>query len=138
MYTLLEDVEKQERRTLPLWLSPTQARLIPIRTDDVALMAYANEVATTLTDKKIRVDIDDRAETLSWRIRRGRDEWVPYLCVLGEREREERVISVKDWRKDVQTTMTSQEFVELVRTETMDRQYLPLHDRYLTKRVSFR
>ncbi len=97
VYALLEKAYKTQQKgelpMLPLWLSPTQVRLIPISdvfTDKV------EEIAKKMVAKCVRVDIDDRSATLQKRIREAEMEWVPYVIVVGQRELESGVLSVRD------------------------------------------
>ena len=78
---------------LPLWLSPTQVRLIPISD---AFAEKVSEIAENIALQRIRVDIDDRASTLQKKIRDAEMEWVPYIIVVGQRELESGVLSVRD------------------------------------------
>jgi len=77
----------------PLWLSPTQVRLIPISDD---FTEKVGEIAEKIAAHCIRVDIDDRAATLQKRIREAEMEWVPYVIVVGQRELESGVLAVRD------------------------------------------
>ncbi len=77
---------------LPLWLSPTQVLLIPIK-ESVA--PYAQQVREELEKNQIRVDIDMRNETLDKRIRNAELNKVPYCLILGEREAKQNQVSVR-------------------------------------------
>jgi threonyl-tRNA synthetase len=78
---------------LPLWLSPTQVRLIPISDSFTEKVA---EIANKIAAHCIRVDIDDRTSTLQKKIRDAEMEWVPYIIVVGQRELESGVLAVRD------------------------------------------
>ena len=84
IYGLLEKQYMQAQAgkvpMLPVWLSPTQVRVIPVTERH---MEAAGEVAQMLG---CRVDIDDRAETVSKKIRDAGMEWIPYVVVLGDEE----------------------------------------------------
>ncbi|MFQ6071290.1 MAG: threonine--tRNA ligase, partial [Methanosarcinales archaeon] len=92
MYALLEKAylkaQKKEIAKLPTWLSPTQVRIIPVAERHIE---FAKEVAMQLT---CRVDIDDREETVSKKIRDAGREWIPYVVVLGDKEMESGTLSV--------------------------------------------
>ncbi len=83
---LLENEAKKIRNgirpMLPFWLSPTQVRLIPVKKE------YVNECISLSEKINARVDIDDRDESVSKKIREAEKEWVPIIIVYGERERE--------------------------------------------------
>ena len=68
---------------LPLWLSPTQIRLVPIKPE---FTEFTLRVAADLTESQIRADVDDRNESLDKRIREAELSWVPYIIVIGQRE----------------------------------------------------
>ncbi|HKM75084.1 MAG TPA: threonine--tRNA ligase [Candidatus Bathyarchaeia archaeon] len=77
-------VEKSGRKpALPLWLSPTQIRLIPIKPD---FTNFALNVAVELSKSQVRADVDDRNESLDKRIREAELNWIPYIMVIGQRE----------------------------------------------------
>ncbi len=77
---------------LPPWLAPEQARVLPI-TD--AVVGYAESVAQELRQRGLRVDVDRRSEKLGYKIRDGETMKVPYLLVVGQREADERTVSLR-------------------------------------------
>lgn len=93
MYALLEKahIDKEEGflPMLPLWLSPTQLRMIPVAERH---LEYVEELLPVLTG--IRVDVDDREETVSKKIRDAGREWIPYVAVVGDKEVEGKTLSV--------------------------------------------
>ena len=93
MYALLEkaymDKEKGTLPMLPLWLSPTQLRLIPVAERH---HEYIRAILPALDG--IRVDVDDREETVSKKIRDAGREWIPYVGVIGDREVERGTVNV--------------------------------------------
>jgi threonyl-tRNA synthetase len=97
VYALLEKAYKEQQTgklpMLPLWLSPTQVRLIPISDN---FTEEAAKIANKIAAHCIRVDIDDRTSTLQKRIRDAEMEWVPYIIVVGQRELESEVLAVRD------------------------------------------
>ncbi|MGB9915137.1 MAG: threonine--tRNA ligase [Candidatus Bathyarchaeales archaeon] len=97
IYALLEKAYREQQSgklpMLPLWLSPTQVRLIPISD---SFTEKVEEIARKIAEHNIRVDIDDRAFTLQKKIREAEMEWVPYIIVVGQRELESGVLAVRD------------------------------------------
>ncbi len=78
---------------LPTWVSPIQVRVIPISKEH---LTFANDIASKLEDRMIRVDIDDRFdETLSKRVRDAETFWVPFIVVVGDREVKTGKLSVR-------------------------------------------
>ncbi len=76
----------------PIWLAPVQARVLPIADRHAE---YAHEVAAHLRGKDLRVDVDDRSESVGKRIRDGELDKMPYLLIVGDREVEQREVSVR-------------------------------------------
>ncbi|MDG7001853.1 MAG: hypothetical protein JRN15_22375, partial [Nitrososphaerota archaeon] len=68
---------------LPAWLSPTHVRLIPV---SQKYLDDCSQFSGKLEQQGIRVDIDDREESVGKRIREAEKEWVPYIIVMGEKE----------------------------------------------------
>ncbi len=93
IYALLEkaylDKEAGIMPLLPLWLSPTQLRFIPVAERH---LDHINEILPVLNG--IRVDVDDRDETVSKKIRDAGREWIPYVAVVGDKEVERDTLSV--------------------------------------------
>ena len=92
IYGLLEKAAMKAEKgfvpMLPVWLSPTQVRIIPIAERHIE---YAKKVSEQLT---CRVDIDDREDTVNKKIREAGREWVPYVVVIGDREIENGTVNV--------------------------------------------
>jgi threonyl-tRNA synthetase len=76
----------------PVWLSPVQVVVLPISDDQAE---YAHEVARELREAGVRVEVNDRNETLNYRIREGETEKVPYMAVVGGREAEAQTVAVR-------------------------------------------
>ncbi len=81
---------------LPLWMAPTQVKLLPISEKH---HAYAEKIARQLKHRGIRVDIDMRAEKIGYKIREARLERLPYLAIVGQEEEEKQGISVRSREK---------------------------------------
>lgn len=77
---------------LPLWLMPTQVRVLPI-TDRVH--GYAEEVVKKLDERGIRVEGDYRSEKLGYKIREAQKEKIPYMLVVGDKEAQEGLVAVR-------------------------------------------
>ncbi|MDD5560854.1 MAG: threonine--tRNA ligase [Candidatus Omnitrophica bacterium] len=97
---------------LPLWLSPVQVLLIPVKESAVV---YAQKVKEELEANLIRVDIDARNETLDKRIRSAELDKIPYCLILGEREAKQGQVSVrKKGRGDMGAILLDKFIGELV------------------------
>jgi len=99
LYAMLEKAYMDQKRgkppMLPLWLSPTQVRVIPVAD---RFFQEAERIAKEISMHNIRVDWDDRPMTMQKKIREAEMEWIPYIIVVGQRELESGVLSVRDRR----------------------------------------
>ena len=77
---------------LPLWLSPVQAAILPINDD---LITYANEVKFALEKADLRVEVDDRAESLNKKVREAQLNQIPLILTVGRKEKESGALSVR-------------------------------------------
>jgi len=76
----------------PVWLSPIQVKILPISENQ---NKFAEEVLEKLRAEKIRVETDDRNESLGKKIRDAKTEKIPYLFVIGDREMEENKVTIE-------------------------------------------
>lgn len=76
----------------PLWLSPTQVKILPISDEQ---LEYAKTIEKELLKNKIRVKVDSRSEKIGYKIRESELERVPYMLILGKKEVEEKVLSIR-------------------------------------------
>lgn len=95
IYALLEKeafkINKGEKPMLPIWLSPTQIRFIPVGDEFVKdCKKYTEELNDISNYLYIRADIDDREESVSKKIREAEKEWIPIIIVIGEKEKEKK------------------------------------------------
>jgi threonyl-tRNA synthetase len=81
---------------LPLWLAPVQAIVLPIADRH---NGYAAEVAAELREAGVRVELDERSESVGRKIREAELRKVPYMLVVGDREQEQRAVSVRAHRE---------------------------------------
>ena len=98
----------------PLWFAPVQARILNI-TDDQA--DYCLELHTTLRKSGIRVEKDLRNEKLNYKIREAQFAKIPYMLIIGDKEKENRTITVRLRDGKNLPAMTIQEFVDKIQSE---------------------
>ena len=119
IYALLEKFAKQvkdgKRPQFPLWLAPTQVRLISLKDD---FLEFATELARKLTEQNIRVDIDDRNDTIGKRIRDAEKEWISYVLVIGEKEVSSPTLSVRDRTTGDIRQLSIEDFVKEIKDAT--------------------
>ncbi len=102
----------------PTWLAPVQVVLIPISDRHVD---YAKDVRKELLSAGIRVEIDDRRETLGYRIRDNQMKKVPYMLILGDREAQNRKISVRTRENREFKGMEIEKFVQKISEEILSK-----------------
>lgn len=92
---------------LPTWLAPVQVKLLPIsdKYND-----YADEVIRSLRNSGVRVEGDFRAEKIGYKIREARLERAPYIIVVGEKEANEKSVSVRSRKNGDEGSMNFEEF----------------------------
>jgi len=92
IYALLEKeaikMNKGQKPMLPLWLSPTQIRFIPVGDEFIKDCTECIKELNKHEYYKIRADIDDREESVSRKIRDAEKEWIPIIIVVGDKEKE--------------------------------------------------
>jgi len=139
VYALLEKAYKEQQSgkspMLPLWLSPTQVRLIPI---SGKYIEKVEELAEEIASHCIRVDIDERAFTLQKRVREAETEWVPYIIVVGQREIESGTLPVRDRETGEIRKMNLEELIKKIGTKIEGKPFKPLPlPQHLSERPQF-
>jgi threonyl-tRNA synthetase len=140
VYALLEKAYKEQQSgkapMLPLWLSPTQVRLIPISD---RFTEKVEEIANSMEAQCVRVDVDDRAMTLQKRVREAETEWVPFVIVIGEREIEAGTLAVRDREtRGPPKNMKLDDLMSSIRSKMEGKPFKPLPlPRNLSRRPQF-
>lgn len=106
---------EETKGNLPLWLAPIQVQVIPVKLEYHD--EYAKEVVAKLRKAHFRVNNDNRDEKLGYRIREAQLKKIPYQLVLGDNERDNGTVTYRKHGEKKQTTVTFEEFVELLNTE---------------------
>jgi len=136
IYALLEkaakDIKEGKKPQFPLWLAPTQVRVIPLKEE-------FNDFAETLTDKisgnNIRVDIDDRNESIGKRIREAEKEWIRYILVIGEKEVNSKNLSIRDRKTGDVKELSFDDFLNEINEQTKGKPFSGLNlPKHLSKR----
>ena len=103
---------------LPTWLSPVQVKVLPI-SDKFA--DYADSVAAKLDEAGVRVETDHRAEKIGFKIREARNERVPYMLVVGEKDVEANAVSVRSRENGEEGQQSIDEFIARITKEIKER-----------------
>jgi len=139
IYALLEKAYKIQQNhkppMLPLWLSPTQVRIIPMSDK---FTKHSEKIAKKLEKEQIRVDIDERALTLQKRVREAEMEWIPYIIVVGQREIESGTLPVRDRKTGEVCKLKLGELINEIKKSTEGKPFKPLPlPKKLSKRPQF-
>jgi threonyl-tRNA synthetase len=140
IYALLEKAYREQMTgkapMLPLWLSPTQVRFIPISDK---YLDKVEDLAQQIASHFIRVDVDDSSSTLQKKIREAEQEWIPYIIVVGEKEIESGTLSVRDReQKGKQENLTTDQLIAKVSEKIAGKPFKPLPlPMHLSKRPQF-
>ena len=130
---MLEGTAKMKVPSFPVWLAPTQVRILPVssRNND-----FSAKVASALNGADIRTDLDDREESVGKKIREAGMDWVPFVVVVGDQEEESGVLTVtirskSDPKKPYKEHFTVDDLIVAVRSETKGMPYRPLYTQRL-------
>ncbi|MNE11732.1 Threonine--tRNA ligase [compost metagenome] len=103
---------------LPLWLVPTQVKILPISDK---FMEYAEQIKKDLQKKDIRVEIDDRQEKIGRKIRDTELDKIPYMLIVGEKEMESQTIGVRKQSVGDLGSQSVEEFATLIQKEVEEK-----------------
>ena len=136
IYALLEkaafDSKEGRKPQLPLWLSPTQVRVIPLKDE---FLDICNSLADKISSHNIRVDIDDRNDSIGKRIREAEKEWIRYILVVGEKEANSKSLSIRDRKTGDVRELSFEDFIKEFEEQTQGKPFSGLNmPKYLTQR----
>lgn len=131
IYAVLEEALKKERPVLPIWLAPSQIRIIPIAEKH---LNYCKNIRLN----NIRVDIDNRNERVGRKMLRARQEWIPYSILVGDKEIESGKFIVNVRETGDQIEMKLEEIEKMIHVKSCGMPYRKLAlNKLLSKRPSF-
>ena len=99
---------EETKGAFPTWLAPLQVKILPISDKH---LEYANKVKEMLEEKNVRVEVDDRAEKIGYKIREAQLQRVPYMLVVGDKEEAENKVGVRDRKQGDLGAIDLNEFV---------------------------
>lgn len=102
----------------PTWLAPVQVKILPISDK---FLEYSNSVKEKLLGSGIRVEVDSRTEKIGYKIREARNERVPYIIVLGEKEQEGEYISLRSRENGDEGNMNLDDFIYRIKMEVANK-----------------
>ncbi len=103
---------------LPTWIAPTQVKVIPVSDN---YLDYAKAVNDILASAGVRTELDTRAEKVGYKIRSAQLEKVPYMVIVGEKEQDERTVSVRSRRDGEKGAMKIEEFIGIIHDEVVNK-----------------
>ena len=119
LYGVLEQASKDMKvgkvPHLPLWMTPVQVRIVPVSENFVD---YCIELGESLEAAGIRYEIDDRQQTLGKRIRSAEKLWVPYILVVGDKEKDSGELAIRRRELKDQVKMTIDELIAEITEKT--------------------
>ena len=128
IYALLEKAARYSKLGrvpfLPLWLTHTQVRLIPVSSTHID---FCEQLFIELTKNQIRADIDDRDESVGKKIRDSETEWIYYSLVIGDNEVKSNQLVLRDRVNKSQHHVSLEEIIKMIESQIVDRPYLPLN-----------
>lgn len=136
IFALLEKTDKDldvgKVPALPLWLSHTQVRIIPVSSKH---LAFSEKILDQLNNNSIRGDIDDRELSVAKKIREAESEWIHFIIVIGDKEVDGKELVVRERLANSQYNTSLVNLMEKIKLEIFDKPYLPLNlPSYLSKR----
>jgi threonyl-tRNA synthetase len=147
IYALLEKeaikINKGQKPMLPIWLSPTQVRFIPVSSDFVKTCEkFVEEFNKKSQCVHVRADIDDREESVSRKIRDAEKEWTPIIVVVGEKESKSKTFTPRFRDKTIGKENQAYKLDELYSLVSKITSEYPQHriplSVYLSKRPKFK
>ena len=106
---------EETKGALPTWLAPNQVNIIPVNME--YHLDYSNEIFNLLEDNDIRVTLDNRDEKLNYKMRESVISKVPYTLILGDKERDNNMISYRLRGSNETISVSKDEFIKLIKTD---------------------
>ena len=105
---------EETKGALPLWLAPTQAKILPISD---AQVEYARKIEKEYKKAGIRIEVDDRNEKIGYKIREAQLQKIPYMLVVGDKEIEANAVAVRSRREGDLGAINADEFLAKMKEE---------------------
>ncbi len=106
---------EEKKGALPTWMSPVQVNILPV--NNAYHLEYADAIYDLLKTKNIRVELDDREEKVSYRMRESVLKKIPYTLILGQKEVDNKTISYRKHGSEETITVSQDEFIKLINNE---------------------
>ena len=106
---------EETKGALPTWLSPVQINIIPVNNE--YHLEYADKLMNSFRELDFRCEIDSRDEKLGYKIRESQTKKIPYTLVLGDKEKDDDLITYRKYGTSELVTESVSEFIELVKND---------------------
>ncbi len=106
---------EETKGVLPLWLSPTQVNIIPVNNE--YHLEYSKKLYNLLKDNNFRVNLDDRGEKLSYKMRESQTKKIPYTLIIGDKEKDSNSVSYREFGSTETINISTLEFIDLLKDE---------------------
>ncbi len=103
----------------PTWLAPVQVKVLPISNK---FNEYSESIKKKLSENGIRVEMDYRDEKIGYKIREARNERIPYIIVVGEKEEKEDTISLRSRKNGDEGTFKLESLIERISNEIRNKE----------------
>lgn len=128
IFALLEKADRNASKgktpTLPLWLSHTQVRIIPVASKHTE---FSEKILDQLNRNNIRADIDDRELSVAKKIREAESEWIHFILVIGDKEVDGNELVVRERISKSQYGITLDNLISKINKEISDKPHMPLN-----------
>ena len=111
---------EETKGAFPTWLAPVQVNIIPVNNN--YHLEYAKEIFNLLKENNIRVELDDRDEKLSYKMREAQTKKIPIILILGDKERDENLVSYRRHGSNKTYSVEKNMFKELLINEIKNKQ----------------
>lgn len=133
MTIFLNNAMNQKVPILPIWLSPIQLRILPVKDTN---LEYCIRLAKELRNNSIRVDVDDRDISLNKKIKDAELFWVPYIAVCGDKECGNNTLSVRI-RSAGNSIMKTSDIIRIIREQNIGKPFRHQPNLMVSKRLNF-
>ena len=110
---------EETKGAFPTWLAPVQVNVIPV--NNSYHLEYATEIFEALKENNVRVELDDREEKMGYKIRESQVKKIPITIILGDKEKEENLVSYRRHGSDKTYSVEKNMFIELLLNEIKDK-----------------
>ena len=109
---------EETKGVLPVWLSPVQVNIIPVNNE--YHLNYCEKLKAKLVDNGIRVELDDRDEKLSYKMRESQTRKIPYTVIIGDKEVNDKLVSYRLHGSKDTNSLDMKEFIKLLDKQIKD------------------